>query len=77
MPLEKLPKSVVAVKEVSLVVVEYIDAEGAEQKQFCIVGDSNVHLLSGRQLGFSNTVAQGPGSDWLTKGIFEKLGRKK
>lgn len=65
------------VKEVSFAVVEYIDAEGVEQKQFCIVGDSNIHLLNGRQMGFSNTVAQGPGSDWLTKGIFEKLGRKK
>lgn len=61
----------------TLALVTYIDNENMQQTQLAVVGDNSVHLLSGKQLGVSETRAQGNAADWLTQGIFKKLGRKK
>ncbi len=76
-PTDRTPNRVLAVKEVTLALVTYIDNEGTQQTQLAVVGDNSVHLLSGKNLGISETRAQGKATDWLVDGIFKKLGRKK
>lgn len=63
------------VKEVSLSLISYIDDEGLSQTQLAIIGDNNVHLLSGRAMGISDTTNQGQATKWLRDAIFEKLGK--
>jgi hypothetical protein len=75
-PLE--PRKVQGAKRVDLALVTYTDESNVQQTQLAIIGDNNVHLLEGRTLGFSkNTTPQGNASEWLKKGIFEKLGIKR
>ena len=69
-----LPRTVVAVKRVELALIHYTDESGIQQTQLAVVGDNNIHLLSGRTFGISDTTtSQGPASDWLRKAVFEKL----
>lgn len=52
----------------------FTDESNVEHTTLAIVGDTKVHLLEGRNLGFSkNTTPAGLGSEWLFKGITEKL----
>ena len=76
-PADRTPRRVLAVKEVTLALITYIDNENMQQTQLAVVGDNSIHLLSGKQLGISQTVAQGNAADWLVEGVFKKLGRKK
>lgn len=70
------PKTVIAAKPVELALVTYTDETNTQQTQLAVIGENNVHLIEGRALGFSkNTTPQGSASEWLRKGIFEKLGR--
>ena len=75
-PLE--PRKVLAAKRVEIALVTYTDETNTQQTQLAVIGDNYVHLIEGRALGFSkNTTPQGTASDWLKKGIFEKLDEKK
>lgn len=72
-----LPKSVQAAKVVELALITYTDENGIQQSQLGVIGDNNVHLISGRLLGFSDTTtSQGQATEWLRNAVFEKLGRK-
>ena len=76
--MEDKPRTVLGAKIVEVALVTYLDERGQQQTQLAVVGDNNVHLLESRQFGISkNTTPQGVASEWLTKGIFEKLGRSK
>lgn len=71
-------RTVVAAKPVELVMVSYYDEYGVGHTQLAVVGDNNVHLLDGKATGFSQTATpHGLGSDWLTKGVFSTLKKKK
>lgn len=74
---ERTPRTVVGVKEVTTVLVTYVDNEGQSQTQLAVVGDNTVHLLNGKQMGISDTQAQGIAADWLKEGVFKKMGKKK
>lgn len=68
------PRTVQGAKRVELALVTYTDDSNVQHTQLAIVGENNIHLLEGRASGFSkNTTPQGNASDWLKKGIFEKL----
>ena len=68
------PMKVLGAKRVELALVTYTDETNTQHTQLAVIGDNNVHLLEGRTLGFAkNTTPQGNASDWLKKGIFEKL----
>lgn len=76
-PQETEPRTVLGAKRVDLALVTYTDETNTQHTQLAIIGDNNVHLLEGRNLGFSkNTTPQGTASEWLRKGIFEKLNSK-
>jgi hypothetical protein len=71
------PRKVLAAKRVELALVTYTDETNTQQTQLAVIGENTVHLIEGRALGFSkNTTPQGTASDWIKKGIFEKLGIK-
>lgn len=77
-PTEDRPRTVLAAKSVDLALITYIDDRGQQQTQLGVVGDNNVHLLESRVLGISkSTTPQGVASEWLSKGVFEKMGKKK
>ena len=68
------PRKVLGAKVVELALVTYTDETNTQHTQLAVIGDNNVHLIEGRALGFSkNTTPQGTASEWLKKGIFEKL----
>jgi len=68
------PRKVYGAKRVELALVTYTDDSNVQHTQLAVVGDNNVHLLEGRSMGFSkNTTPFGTASEWLKKGIFEKL----
>lgn len=72
------PRSVLAAKPVDIILVRYVDDRGQEHTQLAAVGDSEVHLINGRTLGFSRSdTPQGQANPWLRDAVFEKLGRKK
>ncbi len=69
---------VLEAKVVKLVMVSYIDPSNQKIVGLAVVGDNQVHMLESRTLGFSkNSTPQGPASEWLRDGIFEKLAEKK
>ncbi len=72
-PLNRNPKTVLAVKEVRIALVSYNDETGLPQSQLAVIGDNNVHLLNARNMGISNTSTQGQATEWLKEGIFKKL----
>ena len=75
-PQETMPRTVVGAKSVNLVLVSYVDDTGQAVTQLAIAGDNTVQLLESRALGISKTSTPvGTASDWLKKGVFEKLGR--
>ena len=70
------PRTVLGAKVVEFALVTYMDESNQQQTQLAIVGDNHVHLIESRGLGISkSTTPQGVASDWLVKGVFEKLGR--
>jgi hypothetical protein len=74
---ETEPRTVIAAKGVDLVLVRYKDDSGREITQLAIMGDSTVHLLDSREIGFGRAqTPSGQANEWLRKGIFAKLGRK-
>lgn len=72
----RTPRTVLAVKEVSIALVTYNDENGETQSQLALVGDNTIHLLNGRAMGISNTTTQGQASEWLKEGVFKKLKEK-
>ena len=70
------PRKVLAAKRVELALVTYTDETNTQHTQLAVIGDNNVQLLEGRMMGLTkNTTPQGTASEWLRKGIFEKLGK--
>jgi hypothetical protein len=61
-----------------MAIVSYTDERGIEYVQPALVGDNHVHLLNGRELGFSEAVTpSGRAVEWLKTAILEKLKGKK
>lgn len=74
--METKPRTVLGAKLVKLALVTYLDERGEQQTQLAIVGENNVHLLESRQFGISrSTNPQGVATEWLSNGVFEKLGK--
>lgn len=67
--------SVTAVKEVSLVLVSYVDKDGKEITQLAVVGDRNVNLLNNDKLGFGKETPQGPAVHWIKDGVLKLMKR--
>lgn len=68
------PRKVLGAKRVELALVTYTDDSNVQHTQLAVVGENTIHLLEGRSMGFSkSTTPFGTASDWLKKGIFEKL----
>ena len=68
------PRKVLGAKRVELAMVTYTDESNTQHTQLAVIGEHNIHLIEGRGLGLSkNTTPQGNASEWLKKGIFEKL----
>ncbi len=71
------PRTVLDVKKVDLVLIQFRDEYNTEQTQLGVVGERNVFLLESRTLGISkNTSAVGMASRWLRDGIFKLMGKK-
>lgn len=76
-PVPAGPNTVLDAKIVRLALVSYMDESNQQVTCLAVIGDNNVHLLEGRSMGISkHTTRQGPASDWLRDGIFEKLSEK-
>lgn len=72
------PRTVLAAKEVKLVLTTYTSEQGDQFTQLAVVGENGVHLLDGQPMGFSRTrTPQGQANAWLRDGIFAKLGKGK
>jgi hypothetical protein len=70
------PRTVLDAKVVRLALVSYMDENNQQQTALAIVGDKNVHMLESRNLGISKySTPQGPASEWLRNGVFEKLAK--
>jgi hypothetical protein len=77
LPGRKPARTVLAAKIVDLALVGVGDERGVQITQLAVVGDSKVHLLEGREMGFSRVATpQGVAADWLRNGVFEKLGKQ-
>lgn len=73
-PTQNQPKTVLGAKFVRLALISYLDESNQTVTGLAVIGDNNVHLLESRVLGFStHTTRQGLASEWLRKGVFEKL----
>ena len=63
-------------KLVDFALITYLDEQNQQVTQLAVVGDNHVHLVESRSLGVSkSTTPQGVASDWIVKGVFEKLGK--
>lgn len=70
------PRTVLGAKIVEFALITYLDESNQQQTQLAIVGDNKVHLIESRSIGISkSTTPQGVASEWIVKGVFEKLGR--
>ena len=68
------PRTVLAAKRVEVALVTYVDENGTQFTSLAVVGDSKVHMLDGKPMGFSRVAtAQGLANNWLRDGIIEKL----
>jgi hypothetical protein len=68
------PRTVLSAKVVNLALVSFVDEKGRQITQLAIVGENNVHLLDSKEMGFrKETTPSGLATEWLKKGIFEKL----
>ncbi len=68
------PRTVLAAKKVDVALVSYVDEAGHTKTQLAVVGDNTVHLIESRTLGISKeTTPQGTASEWLKKGVLEKI----
>lgn len=68
------PRTVLAAKRVELALVTYVDEQGTQYTSLAVVGDSKVHILDGKPMGFSRTTTpQGLANAWLRDGIIQKL----
>ena len=70
-------KTVLSAKLVDLALVSYIDNDGAQHTQLCIVGEHNTIMLDGRALGYSKTPDPGGmASPWLHEAAKKALQAK-
>jgi hypothetical protein len=68
------PRRVQAAKRVELALVTFTDESNQQHSTLAVIGDKNVHLLEGRDLGFSkNSTPSGRAAQWLAQAIFDKL----
>lgn len=68
------PRMVLAAKVVDLALVTYVDETGQQRTTLAVVGDNKVQMLNARDFGIAREpTPSGIASDWLAKGIFEKL----
>jgi hypothetical protein len=74
-PLAK-PRTVQSAKLVDLALVSYIDPDGGEHTQLCVVGDNTVIMLDGRGLGYSNRPdSSGIAAAWLRDEVLKALNK--
>jgi hypothetical protein len=78
-PQEKTnPNEVQSAKRVDLALVQFTDEYNQQHVTLAVVGENRIHILEGRELGFSkNTTPAGPASPKLAAQIFALLDGKK
>lgn len=72
------PRTVQSAKRVELALIEFTDEAGQQHTTVGLIGDNNVRLLDARAMGVVRVgTPVGNANEWLKKGIFELLEKKK